>query len=180
MEKKRNLKIEAFNWFKSLFWTIIIVLFIRTFFVGNFKIPTTSMVPTLKVGDRLLSNNIIYKIRSPKRGEVIIFRPPHDPKRDFVKRLIGLPGEKVIIKEGKIYINGKEIKDPKINCRYYYSIGIYGVGEEVEVPENSYYVLGDNSINSSDSREWGFVPKKNLIGKALFIYWPPWRMGFIK
>ncbi|MFN4226731.1 MAG: signal peptidase I [Candidatus Ratteibacteria bacterium] len=180
MEKKRDFKKETFNWFKSLFWAFIIALFIRTFFVGNFKIPTTSMVPTLKVGDRLLSNNIIYKIREPKRGEVVIFKPPHDPKRDFVKRLIAFGGERVLIKEGKIYINGEPVNDPKINCRYYYSIGTYGVENEIEVPENSYYVLGDNSINSSDSRDWGFVPKKNLIGKALFIYWPPWRMGLIK
>ncbi|MCM8810967.1 MAG: signal peptidase I, partial [Candidatus Omnitrophica bacterium] len=109
-----------------------------------------------------------------------IFKAPHDPKRDFVKRLIAFGGEKVLIKEGKIYINGNPINDPLISCRYYYSIGTYGVEKEIEVPENSYYVLGDNSINSSDSRDWGFVPKKNLIGKALFIYWPPWRMGFIK
>ncbi|MGB9677779.1 MAG: signal peptidase I, partial [Candidatus Ratteibacteria bacterium] len=95
MEKKKDFKKKTFNWFKSLVWAFIIALFIRTFFIGNFKIPSTSMVPTLKVGDRLLSNNIIFKIREPKRGEVIIFKPPHDPRRDFVKRLIGLPGEKV-------------------------------------------------------------------------------------
>lgn len=180
MEKKRDIKKETFNWFKSLFWAFIIALFIRTFFIGNFKIPSTSMVPTLKVGDRLLSNNIIYKIREPKRGEVIIFKYPEEPKRDFVKRLIGLPGEKVMIKEGKIYINGKEVDEPEISCRYYFSDGEYGVEKEIEIPPDSYYVLGDNSFNSKDSRYWGFVPKKYLIGKALFIYWPPWRMGFIK
>jgi signal peptidase I len=179
MEKK-DIKKDTFNWFKSLFWALLIALFIRTFFIGNFKIPSTSMVPTLKVGDRLLSNNIIYKIREPKRGEVVIFKYPEEPKRDFVKRLIALPGERVMIKEGKIYINGKEIKDPLISCRYYFSDGEYGVEKEIEVPPNSYYVLGDNSFNSKDSRYWGFVPKKYLIGKALFIYWPPWRMGFIK
>ncbi|MCM8810070.1 MAG: signal peptidase I, partial [Candidatus Omnitrophica bacterium] len=137
MEKARDFKKKTFNWFKSLFWAFIIALFIRTFFVGNFKIPTTSMVPTLKVGDRLLSNNIIYKIREPKRGEVVIFKAPHDPKRDFVKRLIAFGGEKVLIKEGKIYINGNPINDPLISCRYYYSIGTYGVEKEIEVPENS-------------------------------------------
>ncbi|MCM8818732.1 MAG: signal peptidase I [Candidatus Omnitrophica bacterium] len=177
--RKKNLKRETFNWFKSLLWALIIALFIRTFFIGNFKIPTTSMVPTLKVGDRLLSNNIIYKIREPKRGEVIIFKFP-ERKKYLVKRMIGLPGERVIIKNGKIYINGKMLVDPEINCRYYFDFGEYGVEKEVEVPEGAYYVLGDNSFNSDDSRFWGFVLKKNLVGKALFIYWPPWRMGFIK
>jgi len=179
-EMKKNMKKETVDWFKSLFWAILIAVFVRVFFIGNFKIPTTSMVPTLMVGDRLISNDIIYKIRSPKRGEVVIFKYPVDPKRDFVKRLIAFPGEKVLIKKGKIYINGKEVTNPMISCRYYYKDGYYGVVKETEVPPHSYYVLGDNSFNSKDSRYWGFVPEKNLIGKALFIYWPPWRMGFIK
>lgn len=177
--KNKDFRKETFNWFKSLFWAFIIALFIRTFFVGNFKIPTTSMVPTLKVGDRLLSNNIIYKIREPKRGEIIIFKFP-ERKKYLVKRLIGLPKERIMIKDGKVYINGRIIDNPLINNRYYYSFGEYGVENEIEIPENSYYVLGDNSFNSDDSRFWGFVPKKNLVGKALFIYWPPWRMGIIK
>ncbi len=177
--KRKRIKKEAFDWFKSLLWAVAIALVVRFFFIGNFKIPTTSMVPTLKVGDRLLSNNIIYRIRPPKRGEVVIFKYPEEPKRDFVKRMIGLPGEKVMIKDGRIYINGEEVKDEKIVVRYYYSEGYYGNETEVKIPQGSYYVLGDNSINSKDSRYWGFVPEKNLIGKALFTYWPPWRMGFI-
>ncbi|MDD3726428.1 MAG: signal peptidase I [Candidatus Ratteibacteria bacterium] len=179
MEKKNKKQNKTAEWFKSLIWAVIIALLIRAFLIGNFKIPSTSMVPTLKVGDRLLSNDVIYKIRPPKRGEVVIFKYPEDPKRDFVKRMIGLPGEKVMIKDGMIFINGKVVEEESISRRYYYSEGFYGNGEEVEVPPDSYYVLGDNSINSRDSRYWGFVPKKNLVGKALFTYWPPWRMGFI-
>ena len=179
MEKKFNRK-KLVNGIKTLIYIGVAIYIIRTFFIGNFRIPTTSMVPTLQVGDRLISNNFIYRIRPPRRGEVIIFKFPDNPKRDFVKRLIALPGERVRIKEGKIYINGREVKDPRISCRYYYSEGEFGGEKEVEVPENCYYVLGDNSFNSKDSRYWGFVPKKYLIGKALFIYWPPWRIGFIK
>lgn len=165
---------------KSFLIIIAALLIIRTFFIGNFKIPTSSMYPTLQIGDRLLANMLIYKIRKPVRGEVVIFKYPLDPKRDFVKRLIGLPGERVLIKDGRIYINGKVVKNPLINCRYYYEMGEYGVKKEVEVPPHSYYVLGDNSFNSKDSRYWGFVPEKYLLGKALFIYWPPWRMGIIR
>lgn len=175
--RKKNKTLE---WFKSLIWAVAIALFIRAFLIGNFKIPSTSMVPTLKVGDRLLSNNVIYRLREPKRGEVVIFKYPEDPKRDFVKRMIGLPGERVMIKNGRIFINGEVVEEGPIAKIYYYSEGFYGNGEEVEVPEGCYYVLGDNSINSRDSRYWGFVPKKNIVGKALFIYWPPWRMGVIK
>jgi len=179
MKEKRHGQNKTVEWFKSLIWAVAIALFIRAFLIGNFKIPSTSMVPTLKVGDRLLSNNIIYKIRPPKRGEVVIFKYPEDPKRDFVKRMIGLPGEKVMIKDGRIFINGMPVEEESIAGRYYYSEGYYGNGEEIEVPPDSYYVLGDNSINSKDSRYWGFVPKKNLVGRALFTYWPPWRMGFV-
>jgi len=179
-EMDRNKRKVAFEWVKSLLIVIIAVLIIRAFFIGNFKIPTSSMYPTLQVGDRLLANMLVYRIRKPVRGEVVIFKYPLNPKRDFVKRLIALPGEKVLIKDGRIYINGKMVKNPLISGRYYYSMGKYGVGKEVKVPPHSYYVLGDNSFNSKDSRYWGFVPEKYLLGKALFIYWPPWRMGIIK
>ncbi|HNS32374.1 MAG TPA: signal peptidase I [bacterium] len=178
--KRKKIGKEATDWFKSLIWAVIIAVIVRIVFIGNFKIPTTSMVPTLKVGDRLLSNNIIYKIRPPKRGEVVIFKYPEDPKRDFVKRLVGLPGENLLIKEGNIYINGEKVVDNPVSNIYYYSEGYFGNYSEVKIPEASYYVLGDNSINSKDSRYWGFVPAKSMVGKALFIYWPPWRMDFIR
>jgi len=180
MKKKEKMKREAADWFKSLLWAVIIAVLVRIFFVGNFKIPTTSMVPTLKVGDRLLSNNIIYKIRPPRRGEVVIFKYPEDPKRDFVKRLAGLPGEHFSIRDGSIYINGEKVENNPVSEIYYYSDGYFGDYHDVIIPPESYYVLGDNSINSKDSRYWGFVPAKSMVGKALFIYWPPWRMGFVR
>ena len=124
-------------------------MFIRTFFFQAFKIPSRSMEPTLQVGDRLLANKIIYRFREPERGEVIIFKYPENRRRDFVKRLVGLPEEKVGIHNGKVYIDGKEINP--LNNRYYYSEGPYGK-EKVLVPPHFYYVLGDNRNNSSDSR----------------------------
>ncbi|MCK9265628.1 signal peptidase I [bacterium] len=168
------------DWLKSLIWAVSIALIIRFIFIGNFRIPSSSMYPTLKIGDRLLSNNIIYKIRPPKRGEVVIFKYPEDPKRDFVKRLIGLPGERLQIKEGSIYINDEKITDGTIGEIYYYSLGYFEENEEIQIPKSNYFVLGDNSINSKDSRYFGFVSSDKMVGKALFIYWPPWRMGFIK
>lgn len=174
--KKQKIKKEIISWI----WVIAAVIILRVFFIQAFKIPSTSMVPTLKVGDRLLANKIIYKIRKPERGEVIIFRYPKNTSIDFVKRLIGLPGETVFINNGHVYINGVKLKKPlSITKRYYYSMGKYGVDKPFLVPKNSYFVLGDNSFVSKDSRFFGVVPQKDLIGKAWFIYWPPWRMGVI-
>ncbi len=179
-KSKKRVKKETCDWLKSFIWAIVIALVVRIFFVGNFKIPTSSMVPTLQVGDRLLSNSVVYRFRAPRRGEVVIFKYPEDPARDFVKRLVGLPGEALMIREGEIYIDGEAVENRRINSRYYYSDGVYGIGRQVEIPQGGYYVLGDNSINSKDSRYWGFVPENYMGGKAVFIYWPPWRMGFIR
>ncbi|MCM8815057.1 MAG: signal peptidase I [Candidatus Omnitrophica bacterium] len=180
LSKKQKRKKELLSWL----WAILIVLILRQFFIQAFVIPSESMKPTLKIHDRLLANKIIYKIREPKRWEVIIFKYPEDPKKYFVKRLVGLGGESLIIKNGHVYIDGRVMKQPEdvpILLYYFNEIdGSYGVNEEVKIPSGTYYVLGDNSINSKDSRYWGFVPSKNLVGKALFIYWPPWRMGFIR
>ncbi len=177
---QKTKKKQTVDWFKSLLIALAIAVLVRIFLIGNFEIPSTSMVPTLDIGDRLLSNSVIFKIRRPERGEVIIFKYPEDPRRVFVKRMIGLPGEKVMIKDGAIYINGAPVKEESLASRYYYSDGYYGNGTELDIPPGSYFVLGDNSINSKDSRYWGFVPEKNLQGKAVFTYWPPWRMGFIR
>ena len=178
-KKKKNWGEIAKDWGQSLLYAGIVALFIRTFFFQAYRIPTGSMIPTLKIGDHLISNKVVYKLREPLRGEVIIFIYPKNPRKTFVKRLIGLPGDKVRINDGKIFINGKQITISQIASRYYYPQGPYGENE-VKVPKNSFYVLGDNTTNSNDSRFWGFVPEKNLAGKAQFIYWPPWRWGIIR
>ncbi|MCM8764953.1 MAG: signal peptidase I [Candidatus Omnitrophica bacterium] len=180
LSKQQKRKKEILSWV----WAILFVLILRQFFVQAFVIPSESMKPTLKIHDRLLANKIIYKIREPRRWEVIIFKYPEDTKKYFVKRLVGLGGESLAIRNGHVYIDGKIMTQPESVSTplYYYNDidGSYGVNGEVKIPAGTYYVLGDNSINSKDSRYWGFVPSKNLVGKALFIYWPPWRMGFIR
>jgi len=166
---------------------------IRPFIVQAFKIPTGSMRPTLLEGDLILVNKFIYGakipftrlrlpgLREPKRGDVIVFIYPEDKKKDFIKRLAGLPGERVEIKSGTIYINGEPLLRADFNKRYYYNRGdILKEGEELIVPEDSFFVLGDNSGSSKDSRYWGFVPKDNILGKAIVIYWPPLRIRAIK
>jgi len=111
-----------------------------------------------------------------------VFRSPEDPKKDFIKRLIATGGETVEIKDGAISIDGKTVEGPQsIQSVYYYNRGDYGrEGVAIRVPEDCYYVLGDNSGSSRDSRYWGFVPKKNIVGKAMFIYWPINRIRIIR
>jgi signal peptidase I len=162
---------------ESILWAVAIALLIRTFIVAPFKIPSGSMQPTLLIGDRILVNKFIYRFREPRRGEVIVFRYPEDPKRPFIKRLIAIAKDKVEIKDGRIFINDTAL-DPSIaRASYYYNQGEFGrEGKPIVVPEGMYFVLGDNSGSSHDSRFWGYVPRKLVIGKAMCIFWPPWRI----
>ncbi len=181
------------EWAESIFIAFILAMFIRTFFIQAFKIPSGSMRMTLIEGDRLMVNKLRYGpkvpftkkripgLTQPKRGDVIVFVYPEDPKKDFIKRLIALGGETVEIRDGHIYINDEIFNDPRLDHLYYYNQGTYGEeGEKVKVPEGSVYVLGDNSASSRDSRYWGFVPNENIVGRAEFIYWPLNRMRVIK
>lgn len=166
---------------EGIITALIIALFIRAFFVQAYKIPSSSMEPTLLVGDHLLVLKCAYGIRmpligkylvrygEPHRGDIVVFVYPRDPRKDFIKRVIALPGERVQIVDKKIFVNGRPLEDPW----GYWSEAItfrpnFG---PVTVPEGHYFVLGDNRDNSMDSRFWGFVPEDYLLGKALVIYW---------
>ncbi|MBU3912193.1 MAG: signal peptidase I [Candidatus Omnitrophica bacterium] len=170
------------EWVEPIVIAVVLALIIRTFVVQAFKIPTGSMRPTLMEGDRILVNKFIYKFREPVRGDVIVFVSPEDKKKDFIKRLVGLPGEEIEISNGTILINKKAVdSDSVIRERYYYNRGDFGKeNQAVIIPDNAYYALGDNSISSRDSRYWGFMPKKYLIGKAFLIYWPLTRIRILK
>jgi len=181
------------EWVESIIVAFILAMVIRTFVIQAFKIPTGSMRPTLLEGDLILVNKLIYGAKVPftdirlpafrqlKRGDVVVFIYPEDHKKDFIKRLVALPGEKIEIKNGTIYVDGKPLLDPNFSQRFYYNRGDFAKeGEEIIVPPESFFVLGDNSASSRDSRYWGFVPQKNILGKAILIYWPPNRIRIIK
>ena len=177
MEFKKSTTRE---YFESIVITAIIALFATTFVVQAFKIPTGSMESNLLIGDHLLVNKFVYGYHSGwlsrllpykelKRGDVIVFKYPHNPEVAYVKRLIGLPGEKVEMVGRTVYVNGQPLKesytqyiDPGSTFERY---GPY------QVPEGKYFAMGDNRDNSQDSRFWGFVPRDHIIGKALVIYW---------
>ena len=181
------------EWTESIIVAFVLAMIIRSFVIQAFKIPTGSMRPTLLEGDLILVNKFIYgakipftnlrlpKFRSPQRGDVVVFIYPENPKKDFIKRLVALEGETVEIKNGTIYIMDKPLLDAVFNQRYYYNRGPFAQeGQKIVVSKDSLFVLGDNSASSQDSRYWGFVPRENILGKAILIYWPPNRIRIIK
>ena len=166
---------------ESILWAAALALVIRTFIVAPFKIPSGSMRPTLIEGDRILVNKFLYRFREPRRGDIIVFRFPENPKRPFIKRLIAAGPEAVEIRQGQVLISGRASDSPILNGLHYHNQGPFGQeGTPTTVPAETYYVLGDNSSSSHDSRFWGFVPKRLLIGKAVCIFWPPKRLRALR
>lgn len=195
MTKEKQLKLKAIihEWAESIVVALVLAIIIRTFLIQAFVIPTGSMRLTLLEKDRILVNKLRYGPKipfskwrlpgfgKPRRGDVVVFIYPEDPKRDFIKRLIAVGGETLEIREGKIYINDEMITTPLINNIYYYNRDKFGQpGQKIKVPQGHYYVLGDNSASSKDSRYWGFVPEELMIGRAELIYWPLNRIRFIE
>jgi signal peptidase I len=193
-EKKVKRKSVFREYAEAAVIAILLALFIRTFVVQAFKIPSGSMEPTLLVGDHILVNKFIYGVKipfinktmipigTPKRGDVIVFIYPVDTSKDFIKRVIGLPGDRVEIVDKTIFINGEPYQD---DHGYYSGPGGNLPGASIRrapfgpetVPNNNLLVLGDNRDHSSDSRVWGFVPLSSVKGKAFIIYWswPNWK-----
>jgi signal peptidase I len=189
----KNKKSAVREWTESIVVAFILAMIIRAFVVQAFKIPTGSMHPTLLEGDLILVNKFMYgaripfvnlrlpAIRQPKAGDVIVFIYPENPKKDFIKRVVACEGQTVEIKNGSIYINDQPLLDSRFSQRYYYNKGDYGKEQaKILVPKENFFVLGDNSASSQDSRYWGFVPKQNILGKAILIYWPPQRIRIIE
>ena len=132
------------------------------------------MYPNLKDNQYLITNVISLRFVNPKLGDVVVFKAPNEPEKDFIKRVIGVPGDNVSLKDGQIYINRKRLDenkylDPSVKT---YGGSFLEENETVTVPQGNFFVFGDNRSYSSDSREWGLVPKKNIIGTSFFVYWP--------
>lgn len=160
---------------ETVLWALVLALILRTFVIQAFWIPSGSMIPTLEPGDRVLVLKFWYSLPkvSPKHGQIVVFKYPLDPRRDFVKRVIGLPGDTVEFRSGTVYVNGVELLEPYVKNHDTYT------SPAVVVPDNSYLCLGDNRPNSLDGRFWGFIPSNFLRGPAVFRYWPLNRIGTI-
>lgn len=173
------------SWAKETVETIVIAFFLAfviiTFVAQSFWIPTGSMKPNLEIKDRIIAYKLFYDLDDVDRGDIIVFKFPLNPKDNFVKRAIGLPGDEVRIKEKKVYINGKLLSEPYVVHADSWNRGFprdeYG---PITVPSDSLFMMGDNRDSSDDSRFWGFVPAENIVGQAFLLYWPPWRIRLLK
>ncbi len=181
-------KSKTREYIESIVVAALIALVVRSFVIQAYKIPSGSMEPTLLVGDHLLVNRMSYVVKmpftdtvllatgKPKRGDIIVFRYPEDPSKDYIKRVIATEGEKVEIRNKAIHINGKRIADPwghyrpEHGSRAFVPFVDKDNLDPVTVPKDSYFVMGDNRDNSLDSRYWGYVNKKHLVGRALILY----------
>ncbi len=157
---------------ETLVLTLVIFLLVR-FAAPNFRIEGSSMEPNFHDGQYLFVNRLVYLLHPPERGDVIVFVPPSSTSRDYIKRVIGLPGDRVEIVDGRVLINGQPLAEP-----YPLNRGT-GSFNPVTVGPDEYFVLGDNRDFSSDSRSWGMLAAKKIIGKAWITYWPPNMIGFV-
>ncbi len=192
--KKQIKDADKMNKSKSVIWeyveaiiiAIILAFIIRKFVIQAYKIPSGSMLETLQIGDHILVNKFIYNFKEPKRGDVIVFKYPEDKKRDFIKRVVGLPGDRFEIQDKKIYINGNQLDEPYVvykdmqnlykkihpaffkNNKYIIDRDNYSIRI---IPKDKYFMMGDNRDFSQDSRFWDLLDKDLIEGKALIIYW---------
>ena len=177
------------EYFESIVIAVILALFVRTWAVQAFKIPTGSMENNLLIGDHLLVNKFVFgpaagaeravlPMRDIRRGDIVVFKYPDEPERDFIKRVIGLPGETLELRNKKVYVNGQPLDEPYVHflepAHHAQEVTSFDVRERygpVTVPAGQYFVMGDNRDKSQDSRYWGFLPRGYIKGKALMIYW---------
>jgi signal peptidase I len=161
-------------------FAIAFFLFLYLLVFQPHKIKGSSMDPNFKDAEYLLTDKVTYRFNEPKRGDVIVFKAPGLEGEEFIKRIIGLPGEEISLSQSVIYINGKPLTEGYIGSDKYTGPGAFlDENNTIKIPEDNYFVLGDNRPHSSDSRSWGFVPKKDISGKAWFIYWPIDKMGTV-
>ncbi|MFT5170819.1 MAG: signal peptidase I [Candidatus Marinamargulisbacteria bacterium] len=159
---------------EAILVALVCALIIRHYVIQVSLVPTGSMIPTMMIGDRLFVNKFVYEFRRPERGEIVVFKSPYKDKKDYVKRCIGLPGETISLKKGAVYINGKQLIIPGVDINRDYQF--YG---PLKIGENEFFMMGDNRGNSLDSRVYGPIQKDQVIGKALFTFWPMGRMQWL-
>jgi len=176
-EEERDRWAEAKSFLCEIVETIVLVLIIYGLVsLGflQFRVIQTSMEPNFHDGQYLVVNRLVYRLHPPQRGDVIIFHAPTNPEKEYIKRVIGLPGEAVEIREGYVYVDGRRLEET-----YIAQVNRRGSWGPSIVEQDEYFVLGDNRNNSSDSRSWGMLPRENIIGKAWLSYWPPQKWGLI-
>ena len=164
-------------WFRDLLLSVLIAVLIILFLYCPVKVEGTSMMPGLLDQERLFINQFSYKFKlgEIKRGDTVVFWYPEDTTKSYIKRVIGLPGDRVEVTNGTVFVNGNALVESYVPAEY----RDYQNYSEKVVPEDQYFVLGDHRISSNDSRAWGFVPRRFIYGKAVFVFWPPEHIGTV-
>jgi signal peptidase I len=166
---------------KTIVLSVFLAVGIQSFVARSYYIPSGSMLPTLQINDRLIVDKISYRFSNPVRGDIVVFDPPAKLgfKDAFIKRVIGLPGDRIEVKNGKVYVNDKVLSEKYIEEAPSYNWSSTSLTPDGIVPEGHYLVLGDNRNNSYDGHYWGFIPKDRIVGKAVVRFWPIDRAGGI-
>ena len=178
--KKGTLLYEIFDYARMVVILVAVILLLQTFIVVNARIPSASMEPTILVGEQLFGNRLTYRFfRDPERYDIVIFRDPDNDKRLLIKRIIGLPGDTIDIHDGDVFVNGSEVPLTDSFCMTPDSTTTGNLTFPITVPEDSYFMLGDNRVYSKDARYWEntFVKREKILGNAMFRYWPVWKIG---
>jgi len=169
----RNLWLFFLDFLETIVVSLAIFAVVYIFLFQPHQVDGKSMEPNFHNAEYILTDKISYRISSPKRGDVVVFHSPQDAGTDFIKRIVGVPGDMVMVKDGYFYLNGTRLDEEYINDPGKVAPGRFmREGATAEVPNGQYLVMGDNRLHSSDSREWGFVPRTNIVGRAFFRYWP--------
>ena len=182
-ESRQGIWTESLRLVRDIFLIIVVFILFGVFAVQPVVVEGTSMLPQLNDGERLLVNKLVYyKFQGVswghlERGDIVVFWFPKEPDKSYVKRIIGLPGEMVEVRNGKVIIDGQELNEDYLDTEHNQSLPTFPARR---VDDHHYFVMGDNRDNSSDSRYWGLVPEKYIYGKAFFRYWKPSNMGFLE
>ena len=168
------------DFLEVIVFAVAIFLFFYLLILQPHKIKGDSMQPNYPNGEYLLTDKVTYRLKEPVRGDVIVFEAPTENGEEFIKRIMGLPGETIMVKDGLFWVNGKVVDEGYLALgTETYSGNFLKEAEEKVVPSGEYFVMGDNRGHSSDSRTWGFVPKSKITGKSWFVYWPPKSVGAV-
>ena len=170
---ERNTFAAFRTWFRDVLFALVTAVFIVVFVIQPVKVEGTSMQPRLVDQERIFVNRFIYRFADIHRGDVVVFWYPRDPAKSFIKRVVGIPGDTIEIRRGVVSVNGNEIQEPYLKSEY----RDHESYRRTIVPPDHYFVLGDHRNSSNDSRNWGFVPRDLIYGKAIFSYWPVSRIG---
>ncbi len=172
---------SAFSWVRDLAFSVLLAVVLIVFIYQPVKVEGTSMMPSLTDQERIFINKFTYRfgLGSIERGDTVVFWYPQDPSKSYIKRVIGLPGDRVRIDEGEVYVNGSQLKEDYVPEENRDRLS-WKDGREETVPAGKYFVLGDHRNQSSDSRGWGWVPRDAIYGKAVFVYWPLDKVGRVR